>query len=81
MTLWCRRCHRHTPHAVRLYRKPAITMCYMCNEYEFRPVPTIPQVRPQSAPPTEPPRLCQRCYSGAAGGACLFGVCLMLTDG
>jgi hypothetical protein len=80
MTLWCRRCGRYTPHRVLQHTTPATTMCYECNEYEFRPIATAPLVKPPQASPSEQPRTCQRCYSGAAGGDCLFGVCLMLAE-
>ena len=76
MTLWCRKCRRNTSHRVLLHTTRPKTMCYMCNAYDSRPIPTVPRVRPQQVPSGEQPRLCHRCYSGAAGGDCLFGTCI-----
>jgi hypothetical protein len=76
MTFPCPRCRRNTPHRVLWHTTPPTTMCYMCNEYDSRPIPTVLWPRPQQVTPTKRPRLCQRCYSGSVGGDCVFGTCL-----
>jgi hypothetical protein len=78
MTLWGRRCRRHTPHRVLLHTVPATTMCYVCTEYEFRPIPITRSVRPKQAPHAEKSPSCQRCYSGSVGGDRQFGDCIMV---
>jgi hypothetical protein len=73
MDLPCPTCRRTTPHRVLLHTTPAKMMCYECGTYGEYKVPTVPLVK---SPTTKRGALCQRCYSAAAGGDCLFGECI-----